>query len=150
MIKKAASMLLSDGVKEIKKNVTVSYVKDINEQLKSDNKSAPAVSEAISKEEFINRYKALQYTNIGVASIQVYMLWLVVSASSFIAFLLASAFSVGLFLFYFQNSYQLWRARIVGRNWDRRNKVLTTSYSQYLSAIILKPLEFAPIKLLLK
>ncbi|MFS1426285.1 hypothetical protein LMH73_003620 [Vibrio splendidus] len=150
MIKNIASRLFSDGTKELKKNVTIEYVKDIKKGLNSKGKPSPAVADSVSKAEFKTRYQALQYSNAGVLVIEIYLLWLTVSASSFMAFLLAIAFSFGLFIFYFQNAYQLWRARVVARNWDKKNKVLTTSYSQYVGLLLTKPMEFFPIALLFK
>ncbi|KOE93007.1 hypothetical protein ACS91_01295, partial [Vibrio parahaemolyticus] len=66
MIKKLLGMIASDATTELKKNVTIKYVKDIKETAKAEGKVSPAVSSSVTKEEFFNRYKALRLTNIGV------------------------------------------------------------------------------------
>ncbi len=150
MIKKLLGMIASDATTELKKNVTIKYVKDIKQTAKAEGKVSPAVSSSVTKEEFFNRYKALRLTNIGVIALFLFCLWQTLSFSSVLSSLICLGFVAGLALLYWSNSYQMWRARIVARNWPQRHKVLTTSYIQYFNAIKRKPLEFAPIKLLFK
>ncbi|MDW1582316.1 hypothetical protein R7Q39_11070 [Vibrio sp. 947] len=150
MIKKLFGMIASDATKELKNNVTIKYVKDIKETAKAEGKISPAVSSSISKEEFFNRYKALRLTNIGVIALFLFCLWQALIFNSILSTIICLGFVAGLSLLYWSNSYQLWRARIVARNWSQRHKVLTTSYVQYFNVIKRKPLEFAPIKLLFK
>ncbi|WP_044128895.1 hypothetical protein [Vibrio parahaemolyticus] len=150
MIKKLLGMIASDATTELKKNVTIKYVKDIKETAKAEGKVSPAVSSSVTKEEFFNRYKALRLTNIGIFVLFLFCLWQALSFSSILSSIICFGFVSGLSLLYWSNSYQLWRARIVARNWSQRHKVLTTSYVQYFNAIKRKPLEFAPIKLLFK
>lgn len=136
--------------KNIKSNIEVKdYIRDAKElgNRQLENSKGSSVSNDVSKEEFLNRYKNLYFVMLGL-SLSPFILILILifnfSVGNLITILLTF---VLISMFYVKYAFIAWRARFVFKNWDKREEEFEFILQDFLDDVLSEPVNLLPVRL---
>ncbi len=112
-----------------------------------DEKMVSAVKDSVGKKEFRKRYFIGRITSITHFIAMTIALYILITSSSIISTLVCIGVSALFLILFLKVNYELWRARLVAKEWGCKGEVLTTTYNQYLNAVMTRPIEILPINM---